>query len=695
MKRQRIKIISKYEPLPGIQCKARTRVLWPCHAFNVTWPRKSRDKLNIFEETILKLTTVVSNDGERLAKVSSLPLELVLFIQSQLQNETYLDEDYNITESGHAVLDKCAPTIEDYRRVTVYVDLLTGRVLNYVNSHKHQYENVLEHNNKFVKFIVGPVGNTKELRAKPLYYHETFKDKVPSTCEVIRAAEQYCEKHRKCSILSGESIGQEIVIPQSDAITIDSTPELIYLNCSIILEPGRTDVIVTGGCGLGISGTFTKYLRQQEYKWLNKFKKDSAVEKYSEHNEKPQFGRFSEKFKIYPQVCRALRQALEKYADYKKYKSTSNEATRRRRDSAADRALVGLYEVVEWSLRQIVNDNPVMSQWEKILLSQSYEDNGRLLCSFALQLGYSMTLKDKNLLKVQSGKIVAIRSGHVELQPILALALVGATQTGQHPLSRMAVVDSHFISFLTELKSIRDAIQHGNYSSTNSQKLPDYKERVFQFLETVFHDCVLQKNPVLYGSEDEEEESLKAVVELEEFFGRTFNTMPADLREILLRSVIEMNDNLQKTENQQQAVNGLAAALQQSLLQCIKGHEQTGSDLKDDIRLKAFRRAFDAELLMAPNSIPKSLSTVREQHIGPACKGKSSTLGATFIALFYVYPEAKLQELARKLPDMIQIVSELIELRGHGIDQGKTISNDILMSIKTNVFNMIKVLMEI
>ena len=62
----RPKVISFRTALDGLNIAARQSVLWPCHAFNISIPQKKKSGLNVFEETVLKITEIESGDTEKL-----------------------------------------------------------------------------------------------------------------------------------------------------------------------------------------------------------------------------------------------------------------------------------------------------------------------------------------------------------------------------------------------------------------------------------------------------------------------------------------------------------------------------------------------------------------------------------------------------------------------------------------------------
>ena len=88
----RPKVVSFQQTLDGLNIAARQDILWPCHAFNISIPQKKKSSLNVFEETVLKITEIESGDTEKIALLTCLEKELVAFIQNRLNQLGLLND---------------------------------------------------------------------------------------------------------------------------------------------------------------------------------------------------------------------------------------------------------------------------------------------------------------------------------------------------------------------------------------------------------------------------------------------------------------------------------------------------------------------------------------------------------------------------------------------------------------------------
>ncbi|MDN4707692.1 hypothetical protein QYZ43_18200 [Vibrio parahaemolyticus] len=142
-KDRRPKVISFNTALDGLNIAARQSVLWPCHAFNISIPQKKKNGLNVFEETVLKITEIESADTEKIALFTCLEKELVAFIQNRLNQLGLLNDRNELSEHGQELLNEWQNKSDgnlEYTVATVFVDLLSGKLLPYVSTEPMSYK---------------------------------------------------------------------------------------------------------------------------------------------------------------------------------------------------------------------------------------------------------------------------------------------------------------------------------------------------------------------------------------------------------------------------------------------------------------------------------------------------------------------------------------------------------------------------
>jgi hypothetical protein len=79
-----------------------------------------------------------------------------------------------------------------------------------------------------------------------------------------------------------------------------------------------------------------------------------------------------------------------------------------------------------------------------------------------------------------------------------------------------------------------------------------------------------------------------------------------------------------------------------------------------------FEKAESNSIMASLGSLPKCLKSVNVQRIRSAIEGRDSTLGSLTIAFLVSSEIELLGELAALCPGFLDVVSQLLDLRGHG-----------------------------
>ncbi len=265
-KDQRPKVISLGGALYGLDIAAMQNILWPCHAFRISIPQKKRSNLNVFEETILRLTGAGSGDTEKIADIACLEKELVSFIQHRLRELGLVDDHYELSEDGQDLIKEWQKQNQtdgnlEYTVATVFIDLLTGKLLPLVNTGQVTYKTIVRiRDDGVVNFLVNPT-DEKYIGARQINTDKnSFWKTVPEIPDIIRAGREFKKKFKRYALLSQNNVQPLRPVFIAEAISIHDNPELVYLHCDMLIQRGNSDILVTDGCGLGFSESFSNYI---------------------------------------------------------------------------------------------------------------------------------------------------------------------------------------------------------------------------------------------------------------------------------------------------------------------------------------------------------------------------------------------------------------------------------------------------
>lgn len=711
-KDHRPKVISFRTALDGLNIAARQSVLWPCHAFNISLPQKKKSGLNVFEETVLKITEIESGGTETIAQLMCLEKELVAFIQSRLNQLGLLNDRYELSEHGQALLNEWQNKSDgdlEYTVATVFVDLLYGKLLPYVSTEQLSYKKIetlyskenLQKKGEFehyVNFFITPTDDKyiRAIQIRPA--NDAFWKNVPDANDIIRAIREFKRKYKRQALLNQGVEQYPPPIPLAEAISLHANPELVYLHCHALIQTGNSDILVTDGCGFGFSESFANYLTSQNWQWVIDLKSKGVIDTLSsdQRNEEVEEGpSAADELKQYPRIARPLRRAQAYLSDAEKIRiDSSNDEQEFARLTGL--AVVALYEAIEWALRFVVSDNPV-THWERIFSSQSYRENDKILRSFATRIGLDVSESVKSLLQVKPGKIRAVDHGVSEMQPLLAMAIAGAINDPSHPLNRLAIEDAGCLSFIHALKDVRDPVSHGNAMDVQLSKetLQGYRRRTVRLIQLLIPDITRDAYTDKTRQENDiDQVRLKARIELDRSLGLGFvHAISPSLREELVKVTILNQMTTLDNEQQQRYINLLASIMQLSLFEAAKDRI-TPFKNRTNLRDEAIEKIVQSGFYPAPDAIPVQISTVNSNRLSCAVQGSSTTLGAQLLALCLLASESERVALKRSFPDCFELIASLIKLRGHGNQRKFDFSKEYLASLKMNVFKLIKIIME-
>jgi len=694
----RPKVISFRTALDGLNIAARQSVLWPCHAFNISIPQKKKSGLNVFEETVLKITEIESGDTEKIALLTCLEKELVAFIQNRLNQLDLLNDRYELSEYGQELLNEWQNKSDgnlEYTVATVFVDLLSGKLLPYVSTEQLSYKKISRiGDNGFIDFLINPTNEKSRISARQIRpTKDSFWKAVPDSNDIIRAIREFKKKYKRHALLNQGVDQYPPPVPMAEAISLHENPELVYLHCKVLIQIGNSDLLVTDGCGFGFSESFANYLTSQDWKWVANLKQRGVIDRIG--NAEALDNKPSRKSFKYVEISKRVEQskaALEKIKNIE-VNSTYYESDYRQ---AVENGIKNLYAALEWSLRQVVAENPV-SEWEQIFSHGNFRDNEKLLVGFAKKVGFAVNDNNQSLLQVKSGAIRQIENGKVELQPLLALTVAGAISNTNHPVHRVAQNHSGFLTHALRLKRYRDPIEHGSTEALNvddkilEELIESTIPMIISLIPSVADD--LGKTDEVASIGDINQERLRANIELENALGTAFaSNLSADIKEQLIRSELMLERFT--AEKAIEIIKCYASAMQHALFNAVNDRIlEVGSD--HPIRESAVEKIIQAGFFSAKAHVPEQLTTVALHNIRRALQGSSTTLGAHVLAVFLLGSESELIELQKSDPKFVDFVANLIRLRGHGNKQQSDFSRNDIKSLKKNVFKAIKIIKEV
>ncbi|EPB0854870.1 hypothetical protein ACRARS_001732 [Yersinia enterocolitica] len=696
-KDHRLKILTMRTPLDGLNIAARETILWPCHAFTISVPQKRKGRFNVFEVAVLKLTDAVSGDAQQIAQMLCIEKALVIFIQSRLQQLDLLDTRGELTQRGLQLLkvwQDAAIDETEYSVATVFIDLFTGKLLPFVSTQPLRFNPIIGQNqDEIITYHTYLNNNAPPTIARRITLpKEAHWRVIPEVNDIVRAIREFKKRFKRYALLNPAVDQPSPSVPMAEAITLHETPELVYLECVACIQVGNADLLVTDGCGLGFNEHFARHLTAMNVPWIGKMKRRGIIERHDENpgEEIPVLVNDTAK---YPQISAPLSRANRALQDAQKIAvQTADEANEIIR--LTDQAVAALYEAIEWALAYVVSVHPIERRLA-VFPTQSTPENDDYLRALAKSVGLNLTGNTVSLLRVSPGKLQSVGQGNAEMQPLLLMAIVGAHLIPQHPFRHLASVDADCLAFIHVLKKTRDAVGHGNGAGTPIDTLRTYLDRAAQLIRVLVPNiddpAVGNMVPV---HRDINQLRLKARIELDAFFGTSgVHLFTPALREELIK--LEMLETSPSLSNEQfaQAIQLMYSALQLSLLDVAK-QRSSFAGLPSGSKDAALDRMVGCGFYPAVAVIPKRISTVNSRKVQSAIQGRSETLGAQLLAVFWLVGEKELMAFRQLEPDIVDFTAAVIARRGHNtVDISGLVRSDI-SSLKKRLFTTIKTLTE-
>lgn len=348
----------------------------PCKSYRLLIPvkkKKSFGDLNIFEITVLKLLHLQKMDAEELSDLICCDADFISFIIISLVEREYLDDKYNLTDKGTAVIGEAANMDQAVALRSARIFALKGTLdlLPIICFDESEIQKGKTIGNKKLRIAVGDNAGTKQEKDYRYYSIKSVKsDGVPSR----KTVEQLFREYIKLSDRLG--MGYRLSDMNSD---IDVEPAAdVFIHFKAILQNGHiaseSCMISDGFLGISSNSMVVKYL--QENKELNFYENllNRAGQKEMNSTKK-------------------VAQPMLRYAQVKKFLSKVQISSGNSLDELEKSKQKNinniryLYAALEWAFHYYVKINNIDSSVWNLLESGNSRDNSKLLKKMCERLG--------------------------------------------------------------------------------------------------------------------------------------------------------------------------------------------------------------------------------------------------------------------------------------------------------------------
>jgi len=713
MNQGRIKVLNYLNRFYNVNEGANRNVLWPVAVFSISIPVKKEKPLNIFEETIFQLLNQKINDISQLSKEVCMKEDVIKFILNKLCEQNLIDGDNTLTEDGEKLIEQWETEESEYKSASIFYDLIGQQLLPTVIYNELKFEQIVELTKYRVRFFDSRFDRNKSISSGAfLDFRDNPSIETPTAKDITKIINFHRKLHFKYIQISEK---KDLYLPnyysKGGAIRIISKPNYYHLYCKVIFQKGSNDFIITDPFGYGFSSSlkksFNEYLsnNKDESDMIIKMQKEAIVKEInkSEINKvATNLTMFTDRINNYPQIRKFITSAENNWK--KAIIKPSNSVEEDKHKMYLDYALTSLYKSLEWTLKIVVNNYPV-ENWVELLENQNYKSNGLLISKLANKIGFIIP-KEFSLLRVAPGKFKAFSEGSVELQPLLSLSILGASNDNLHPFNSLVTKNKDWLDMVNQLKRFRDSEQHGD-TQKNKIKVKQVEYFRFQIYETI--RTLLPETTVkmkvkgevenvedIESKEDQDREKISIFLQ-EEFGYNEFRLINKDIKELLMRIELFIIENKNTKEEQldcSQAITNLSSLIQNTLFILIK--QCLNKNILENFNYEVVKLQERVERYfgISKYNFPEILTHVNPHRIRSAYNGTNSTLGANLIALINLSQDSDLEELGSINPNLIEVVGDILFKRKHG-NEPVFMEFKALIELKNKVYIVLKQLQEI
>jgi len=688
-------------------------VLWPVAVFSASIPTKKEKPLNIFEESILKILKLNIRNVNVISEELCLDKEIIKFIIDKLFSYNLIDQNHELSKEGNDLIEQWETEEIEYASASIFYDLIGQEILPTVIYDELQFERIANREGKSIKFYDSRFDRNNSKSFGHLLKHNSYDIKTPSTKEINKIMNIHQKIHFE--YISSSSKDARYIpdyFTEGGAIRVNDNYNIHYLYCKVIFQRGSSDFIITDPFGYGFSSIFKK--GYSAYLTIHEFESDKFIVKQknaiAKKMDKPipnknviNLSMFTDKIKVYPKVRRAIVK-IEKSWKYGKIKP-NNSIEKANQQKNFDTILINCYTALEWSLMAVLNKYPIKPSLINALQNNSYKQNSNLACKFAEKKGYEIPDNFK-LLEIAGGKYKAVISGPAELQSLISLSLLSTNNN--HPFILLAEKFPEWLKRMVKLKSLRDAVKHGEHDKSNNtlEEVKLYRTLTYETIRILLPETNIidrkKDNAKIDDSDfDDEQEREKANIQLQTDFGyngiKIFNH---NIQESLIRINIFMLENSSSIIDEIDCsfpITEIASIYQNITNNIVRKQLSNSSKVeieKNDNFQEKFYKIIEKHFNISKIETPQSLCYVNRNRVQQALSGTNITLGANLIALINLANLDILNSLSRIKPNLINMIGKALQLRGHSNEPAPMDLNEF-KSFKNKVYETYKQLQEI
>lgn len=647
-----------------------------CKSYDLEIPvnGKSKRKLDIFEETVLRMVDLKKCSIGELADILCLKKDLVNFILIRLIESGLLENNQTVSEKGKEMLNTQAQVRNEveYLQGKLFVIKKTGLILPYIHVGEFQSESVDDCDASTITLGYGSAGNYHKVRGRCLR-NSDYERRVDSILEtrVLRKSIKTFNKLALVRNMSTIDLCEEYGISSSAG-------DNIYFHLQAAVQEGNVDeVMFSDGFVSNIDGMMD-YVRQENPDMLNDIK-SRAVDMtiFISGDERRTY-----KSQKYQEIYQLYENAYSHISSNGYEEATIDERTDI--NEGKKQIIIDCYYMIEWGFYYYTRKNPLSESMLDLIKQRSFTANAKTLMQFANNIGLQYSNRCSNMFShVDGNKIHGVYNyNSPKLYVCLPLAIAEAKENSNSDIHVLIQKDRGFLKFINYLNDNCGDLRHDAEADAIDMDADEILQKTKKILCTILPELNLgEDNLEKKQTSDISQARLLGQVSLEKKFGSIcFTAMSTGLKNEWIKISPDKKGN--QLPDSREYVEVLYRILQAELI-------EANSDFKGKHRLSK-TDAIEKLEQRYKGRIPKSFSKVGEGYYSQSTQGEKSTLGAE--ALVYI---ANVDEtLVEKLNEVhyVMVLDRVISLRGHGNMVALNENEQSLNGLRDEVIKLSKII---
>lgn len=645
-----VHVVSNVPNVERYQPDACIDILWPCECYTIMLLASTDCELNFLESTVLQLCALGIKDKNQIKYLLGLEHELVVFICDKLEQMCLIDERMTISAEGITLLKKVKNHAVDVVTVNIYWNKITRQFLPMIIQ-PVMTQQCSSNNSEKLTFSIGNTGQQKNITA----YHLSSDNHSVAPMEqltertVLNIIERFKRLNRKNSLLS--NIRSHRYPSQSQQINICPKGKEVLIHCLAFIPKGDDKPMVCDGFFSSYDVDLTKafkheydlikILKKSKKKFANKTSKDLAQQKKQRINLQKHYQEITEEIASDSFDRSALEEKKTLYIN-------------------------SVYALIEKKFTTMALQYRE-AEWKDHFTSNIHQ-NGRVITEFARQLDFTLPEADEHnntinnklvnpLFLVKIGSINYLNLTQPEMKPALAMLLLSATLSEQHPFKVMAETYPDLFQRLVKLHHYRNSLSHGDLAI-----LEHISKHEFSKIHQLFTSIIDDEDMDIFVEHTTQPKWLQddtRFIHREQLLALFGHYLIERVDNAVLK-LMEQALSSANSDDGRLRVNALTGALQQSLF--IANTVLISSEHKP----KPANQYLQIVKNRWGNFLPENLLKTAGNNIKRAANGVDSTLGANLIIYLAYESDHNSKILKKSDSQLVNQIAKLIEIRGHG-----------------------------